>query len=97
MQGIDPTQLDPSAQQAAYSSQQAAVSASMPPPTGPFLNLQSGVPNSMTSPAPPTSFVPQVPPPASTVTSTMFPISPPTATVPRPVTQTVSPTAPVSS
>lgn len=93
MPGIDPSQLDSSAQQAAYSSHQPSVSASMLPPPGPFLNLQSGVPNSMPSPAPPSS----VPPPASTVTSSMFPISPPTATVTRPVVQTVSSTTPVSS
>lgn len=99
MPGIDPTQVDPSAQQAAYSSHQASVSASMPPPAGPFLNLQPGVPSSMPSPAPPApaSSVPQVPPPPSTVTSSMFPISPPTAPVTRPVAKTVSPTTPVSS
>jgi len=96
MPGIDPSQVDSSAQQAAYSSHQPSVSASMLPPSGPFLNLQSGVPNSMPSPAPPSS-VAQVPPPASTVTSSMFPISPPTATVTRPVVQTVSSTSPVSS
>ena len=78
--GIDPSQIDPTSQHAAYNQITPSSSAAMQPSFLPLIN--HSVPNSAAN------LVPPPPPPTSTSSGSLLPISPPAP----PVAQTVSPT-----